>query len=91
MPGSIISGVFGLIGANAAASGARAATIKRNALEELARRRIGPGYQYPVLPTYDNDTGFAWSEAESEWFHWLETRDSPVVNLPPVYDDENER
>ncbi len=72
------------------AGGARAATIERNALEELARRRIAPGYQYPRLPSYDND-GFDWSAAEAEWFHWLETRDSSVVNLPPIYDDENEQ
>ncbi|MCP4661778.1 MAG: hypothetical protein GY856_40770, partial [bacterium] len=70
------------------AGGARAATIQRNAVEELARRRIAPGYYYPVLPSYDNDTGFDWSEAEAEWSWWLDTRRSAVVNLPSIYDAE---
>ncbi len=71
------------------ATGAQAVTIRRNALEELSRRRIAPGYEFPVLPSYNNSTGFDWSLADPEWSWWLDTRESSVVNLPQIWDDDS--
>jgi hypothetical protein len=65
--------------------------ITRNALDELARRRVSPGYVYPKVPSYDNDTGFDWSGAEEEWSHWLDTWESAVVNVGFIWDDGAER
>lgn len=65
--------------------------IERNALTELARRRISPGYVYPVVPSYDNEKGFDWSGAEDEWRYWLDTWEGAVVNVGFLYDDAEGR